>query len=73
MSDQTPKRWTRTHTIWLLIVLSLSPGLVAATFRDGWEQLPAGVRGATIIVSAILLAAAVSLILTGDAKRNREG
>lgn len=69
MSDPTPKRWTRTHTIWLLIVLSLTPGLVAAAFRDGWEQIPAGVRGATIIVSAILVAAAVSLILTGGTRR----
>jgi hypothetical protein len=66
MSDPTPKQWTRTHTIWLLFVLSLSPGLVAAAFRDGWEQLPAGVRGASIIVSAILIVAGVSLLLTGD-------
>jgi hypothetical protein len=69
MSNSTPKRWTRTHTIWLLIVLSLTPGFTAAAFREGWEQLPAGVRGATILVSAILIVAAVSLIVTGGEKR----
>jgi uncharacterized membrane protein len=72
MSDSTPKRWTRTHTIWLLIVLSLIPGITAAAFRSGWEQLPAGVRGAAILVSAILIVAAVSLILTGGRRRNPE-
>jgi hypothetical protein len=42
MSETTSKRWTRNHTIWLLIVLSVTPGFVAAAFRKGWEQLPAG-------------------------------
>jgi hypothetical protein len=72
VSNPTPQRRSRTHTIWLLIVLSLIPGLIAAAFREGWEQLPPGVRAATILVSAILIVAVVSLILTGDAKRNRE-
>jgi uncharacterized membrane protein len=65
MSDPTPRRWTRVHTIWLLIILCLLPGITAAVFRDGWEQLPAGVRGAMILVSAILAVAVVSLILSG--------
>jgi hypothetical protein len=72
MSNPTPKRWTRTHTIWLLIVLSLTPGITAAAFREGWERLPAGVRGAAILVSAILIVAAVSLIMAGGHKRNAE-
>jgi hypothetical protein len=72
MSETTPKRWTRIHTIWLLIVLSLAPGIAAAAFREGWEQLPAGVRGAAILISAMLVVAAVSLIVTGGPKRNPE-
>jgi hypothetical protein len=72
MSETTPKRWTRTHTIWLLIVLSLAPGIAAAAFREGWEQLPAGVRGAVILISATLIVAVVSLIVTGGPKRSPE-
>lgn len=68
MSETTPKRWTRNHTIWLLIVLSLMPGVTAAAFREWWDQLPAGVRGAAILVSAILIAAVFSLIVTGGEK-----
>jgi uncharacterized membrane protein len=65
MSDLTPRRWTRVHTIWLLIVLCLLPGITAAVFRDGWEQLPGTVRGAAIFVSAILTMAVVGLIVAG--------
>jgi hypothetical protein len=72
MSETTPKRWTRIHTIWLLIVLSLAPAIAAAAFREGWEQLPAGVRGAAILISAMLVVAVVSLIITGGPKRNSE-
>lgn len=57
-------RWTRTHTIWILIVISLMPGVVVALFRDQWLLLPAGVRGAVYLTSAILIVAACSLILT---------
>lgn len=61
-------RWTRTHTIWILIFLGLAPGVAAAAFREGWQQLPAGVRLSAYIVSGILLVAACSLMLTpGDA------
>jgi hypothetical protein len=72
MPDTKPKRWTRNHTIWLLIVLSVAPFLLAAAFREGWEQLPSGVRGATILVSAILIVAVVALILTGGGKRSSD-
>ena len=61
-----PPRWTRTRTIWTLIVLSLAPGIAAATAREWWEQLPAGVRLSAYIVSGILLLAACSLILGRD-------
>jgi hypothetical protein len=41
MSETTPKRWTRNHTIWLLIVLSVTPGFVAApSERDGSSSPP---------------------------------
>ncbi|HEX5574589.1 MAG TPA: hypothetical protein VFX42_01845 [Gemmatimonadales bacterium] len=63
-------RWTRTHTIWLLIVLSLIPGVVIALDREQWATLPAGIRAATYLTSAILLAAACSLILLGGAHRD---
>ena len=61
-----PPRWTRTRTIWTLIVLSLAPGIAAAAAREWWEQLPAGVRLSAYIVSGILLVAACSLILGQD-------
>lgn len=72
MSNPTPKRWTRTYTIWLLIVLSLTPAIAAAIFREGWEQLPAGVRGAAILVSASLIVAVFSLIVTGSERRKTD-
>jgi hypothetical protein len=55
-------RWTRTYTIWLLIVVSLSPGAAAAAAREWWEQLPAGVRLSAYILSGIMIFAACSLI-----------
>jgi hypothetical protein len=63
--SNTTSRWTRTHTIWALILLSLSPGVVVAAFQDQWQGLPAGVRAAAYLMSAILIVAACSLILTG--------
>jgi hypothetical protein len=59
-------RWTRTHTIWLLIALSLSPGVAAASARDWWEQLPPGVRLSAYILSGILVVAACSLMFLQD-------
>jgi hypothetical protein len=66
-----PSRWTRTHTIWTLILLSLMPGVVVALFRDHWQELPAGVRAAVYLMSAILIVAACSLILTGGDRAAR--
>lgn len=63
-ADQRRFRWTQTHTIWILITFSLIPGVVVAFFRDQWLLLPAGVRGAIYLTSAILVVAACSLILT---------
>ena len=63
MKGPRPPRWTRTRTIWTLLVLSLAPGAAAAAAREWWHQLPAGVRLSAYIVSAILLVAACSLIL----------
>jgi hypothetical protein len=68
VDNQRPFHWTRTHTIWLLIFLSLAPGGVVALFRDQWLGLPSGVRGAVYLTSAILIVAVCSLILTGDDK-----
>jgi hypothetical protein len=45
VSAQRRSRWTQTHTIWLLMVLSLLPGLVVAFDRELWTGLPAGIRG----------------------------
>jgi hypothetical protein len=77
--DRTPvtgprrPRWTRTWSIWTLIVLSLAPGAAAAAAREWWHQLPAGVRLSAYIISGILLMAACSLILgQGDTKRDEE-
>lgn len=66
------RRWSRTHTIWTLIVLSLIPGVVIALFREEWVLLPAGVRAAVYLTSAILIVAACSLILmSGDKRPNK--
>ena len=68
-----PPRWTRTRTIWTLIVLSLGPGVAAAAARDWWQRLPAGVRLSAYILSGILLVAACSLIVgQGDTKTDEE-
>lgn len=71
--DQSPAgvrsaRWTRSHVIWILIILSLVPGGAVAVFREGWQQLPAGVRMSAYIISGILIVAACSLILTQGEK-----
>ena len=63
-------RWSQTHTIWLLMVLSLIPGVVVAMFREEWATLPAGVRGAAYLASGILITAACSLIVVGGKKRS---
>ena len=55
--------WRRSHTIALLTVLSLTPGLAAAVDRAWWHALPPGVRMSAYVVSATLIVAACSLIL----------
>ena len=62
-------RWTRTHTIWTLIVLSLSPAVVIALFRGHWLELPAAVKGAVHLTSAVLIVAVVGLIMSGGSRR----
>jgi hypothetical protein len=52
----------------ILLVLTLSPGFIAAAFRDRWEQLPPGVHLFTYLLSAMLLVAACSLIFTSGGK-----
>ena len=65
-------RWTRARVIWILLLLSLSPGLVAATFRERWEQLPPGVHLSVYLLSAVLLVVACSLILMSRQPRAQE-
>jgi hypothetical protein len=69
VAGQRP-RWTQTHTVWLLLVLSLLPGLVVALDREGWTALPAGIRGAAYLTSAVLLAVACGLILRRGGDKN---
>jgi uncharacterized membrane protein YdcZ (DUF606 family) len=62
-----PRQWTRTYTIWALIVLSLLPGVAVAMFRDHWLEMPAGVKGAVYLTSAMLIIAAIGLMMrVGD-------
>ncbi|HEY8258145.1 MAG TPA: hypothetical protein VIG08_10885 [Gemmatimonadales bacterium] len=68
--EQRPSRWTRTHTIWTLISLSLLPGVLVALFQGHWLELPPGVRATAILLSAVLVIAACSLIFAGDDKRD---
>jgi uncharacterized membrane protein YhiD involved in acid resistance len=66
---QRKSGWSQTYTIWLLIVLSLLPGGLIALDRELWTGLPAGVRAATYLTSALLIAAACALILLGGKKQ----
>ena len=65
-STETParrrRRWSRAHTIWLLMILSLLPGVVIAFDREVWTALPAGVRGAIYLLSAALIVGACAMI-----------
>ena len=58
--------WTRAHTITLLIVLSLVPGLVAGAAREWWHTLPATVRIPAYVVSGILIVVSCGLILVRE-------
>ena len=59
-------QWTRTHTIWTLMVLSLVPGVVIALFRDQWLEVAAGIKAAVYLTSAMLIVAAIGLMMRAD-------
>ena len=63
-------RWSRARTIWLLMTLSLLPGVVAALFREEWAAAPAGMRWTAYGASGILILLACFLITKGDDKRD---
>jgi DMSO reductase anchor subunit len=56
-------RWTRGHTVWTLIIVSLIPGVLIAAFRNHWEDLPDVVQMVTYATCAILIMVAVGLII----------
>ena len=58
----------RTRATWILMALSLLPGLTAAISREWWHSLPPGVRLSSYIVSGVLIVAACSLIMLGDGR-----
>jgi hypothetical protein len=68
IETRPPRRWSRGHTIWLLMVLSLLPGVLIAFDREAWTTLPGGVRGAIYLTCAVLIAAACGLIIRGGEK-----
>jgi hypothetical protein len=67
---QRHPRWNRTHTIWLMIALSLLPGVAAALFREHWAAAPAGMRWGAYVASAILILAACALIVMEEDNRD---
>lgn len=56
-------RWTRGHTVWTLMIVSLIPGVAIAAFRNHWEDVPDVVQMATYAACAILIMIAVGLII----------
>ena len=68
LETRTPRRWSRGHTTWLLIALSLLPGVLIAFDREAWTTLPSGVRAAIYLTCAVLIAAACGLIIRGGEK-----
>ena len=56
-------RWTRTHTIWLLIAVALIPALLVGAVFDGWEGAPAVLRGIVLAGAPVCTLAAVYLII----------
>ena len=67
VAAQHRRGWSRAHSIWLLLILSLLPGVVIALDREAWTTLPAGVRGAVYLLSAALIVAACAMIYwSGD-------
>ena len=64
---------TRTRMIWILLILSLSPGLIAAGFREQWHELPSAVHWTAYGFAAVLLGSACILILRSDSGGRAEG
>lgn len=63
-SARQKRRWTRTHVIWFLIGLSLTPALFISQFREFWaEEVPGAARIVTYVVSGLLIVAACVLIV----------
>jgi hypothetical protein len=64
-SPEPPRRrWGRSHLIWLLLALSLVPGLFAGAAPEAWATLSQPVRAAAYVVSGLLIAAGVGMIVT---------
>jgi hypothetical protein len=59
----------RARASWILMALSLAPGLLAAASREWWHGLPAGVRLSAYILSGVLIVAACGLIMVGIDRR----
>ena len=57
------RRWSRAATIWLLIGISLLPGVVAAADREWWSGLPSAARLTAYAVSGVLIVLLCLLIL----------
>jgi hypothetical protein len=70
--DEPRGRWSRGHTIWLLMILSLLPGALIALDRELWTGLPAGIRAAVYLTCTALIAAACVLIVKGGGDRDSE-
>jgi hypothetical protein len=66
-----PRRWSRASTIWLLVGLSLVPGMVAAVDRAWWSGLPAAVRLGSYAMSGVLVAVLCALILKSEPPAGR--
>ncbi len=56
-------RWTRTHTIWLLMALALVPAALVRAVFGGWETAPAMLRWIVLVAGSVCTIAAVSLIV----------
>jgi hypothetical protein len=54
----------RTGLVWLLAVLSLLPGVVAATAREFWTGLPDPFRWTSYALAGLFMVVAVGLIMT---------
>jgi hypothetical protein len=70
VTTEPRREWGRTHTIWLLIALSLLPGVIVALFREEWAALPGQLRAVAYFLSGILIIAACGLIVMGGGKRD---